>query len=125
MIVNRLIKPLCMAALLVCTIGALSASAYEVPMATGHDWVASTDREKGAFLLGIATIIEVEQAVQGTDPEFAEHTLIDTWTKGLSPFTLTELREQIDAYYEGNPDNLETPVIEVLWREIALQNAYE
>ncbi len=125
MILKRILASICMAMLLVCAIGAHTASAYEVPMATGHDWIESTDREKGAFLLGMATIIEVEQAVQGPEPEFADHTLIDTWTKGLSPYTITELRKKLDAYYENNPNDLDKPVIEVLWREIALQHAYE
>lgn len=125
MTMKRILAPVFLAALLVCTAGALSASAYDVPMATGNDWVNSTEKEKGAFLLGMATIIEIEQEVQGLEPEFAEHTLIDTWAKGLSSFTLTELRQRIDEYYTNHSDELGRPVIDVMWKEIAVKHAYQ
>jgi hypothetical protein len=116
---------LCLAALAVCLDGAAPAAANELPIVTGNEWVASTEREQTAYLLGMATIIDIEQEVQGMNPEFAEHTLIDTWVKGLSPYTITELREKIDVYYASNPGELDTPVVEVLWKEFVLDNAYE
>jgi hypothetical protein len=71
------------------------------------------------------TIIDIEKEVQGLDPEFAEHTLIDTWVKGLSPFTISELRQKIDEYYMNHPDELDRTVVDVMWREIAVKNAYK
>lgn len=125
MVLKRLVAPLCMLALVLSMIGATVANAHELPIVTGADWVASTDRERGAFLLGMATVIELEKQVQGIDPPFADHTLIDTWVKGLSPYTIRELRTMLDQYFVDHPDQMDRPVVEVLWDDIALKQAYK
>lgn len=125
MVLKRMLAPLCMVALVLCVFGASTADAYELPIVTGADWVASTDRERGAFLLGMATVIELEKQVQGIDPPFADHTLIDTWVKGLSPYTIKELRSKLDQFFADHPDQLDRPVVEVLWDDIALKQAYK
>lgn len=104
--------------------GASGAFAYKLPIVTGKDWTASKQDQKLAFLLGAATIIKIEHEVQGAAPP-NEKTLVDTWIKGLSPFTLTTLVQKLDAYYKANPDKLDRPVIAVMWTEIALPAVYK
>ena len=95
----------------------------ELPVATGEHWTTATEREKKAFLLGMGTMIKVEYEIQGEDPPPDDKTFIQTLVKGLSKFTLTSAMEAIDAWYAANPDQLERPVVEVIWFELTLPNA--
>jgi hypothetical protein len=93
------------------------AADYEVPVVTGEHWTKSTPQERKAFLVGAATIIELEQEVQGDTPP--KKTTIDVWCKGLSPYTIDQMITAIDAWYATNPDKLARPVVEVMWFELA------
>ena len=97
------------------------AADYEVPVVTGENWTQSTPRERKAFLIGAATIIELEQEVQGATPP--PKTTIGVWCKGLSAFNFEEMAAAIDAWYAANPDKLARPVVEVMWYELAKPKA--
>ncbi len=97
--------------------------AREVPVVTGEHWTKSTPQERKAFLVGAATIMELDQEVQGTPPVPPNKSLIDTWCRGLSHFTFEEMQSAIDAWYAAHPDRLSRPVVEVMWYELAKPNA--
>jgi hypothetical protein len=106
-----------------CLLSVLSAPAWaELPMVTGEHWTTATEREKKAFLLGMGTIIEVEQEIQGENPPADDKTFIQTLVRGLSKFTITTAMEAIDTWYSSNADQLKRPVIEVIWFELTLPN---
>lgn len=90
---------------------------YEVPVVTGEHWTKSTPQERKAFLLGAATIIELEQEVQGATPP--EKTSITVWCKGLAPYSFDQMVAAIDQWYAANPDKVSRPVVEVMWYELA------
>ena len=94
---------------------------YEVPVVTGEHWMKSTPQERKAFLVGAATIIELEQEVQGDNPP--KKTTIDVWCKGLSPYTFDQMVTAIDQWYAANPDKVSRPVVEVMWYELAKPKA--
>jgi hypothetical protein len=96
------------------------ALANEVPIITGEHWTKSSPQERKAFLVGAATIIELEQEVQGTPPP--QKSTIDTWCKGLSHFTFDEMTAAVDKWYADHPDKIARPVVEVLWYELAKPN---
>jgi hypothetical protein len=98
-------------------------SAREVPVVTGEHWVKSTPQERKAFLMGAATIMELEQEVQGMPPPPADKSLIDVWCRGLSHFSFDEMVKAIDDWYAAHPDRLSRPVVEVMWYELAKPNA--
>ncbi|MCP5425563.1 MAG: hypothetical protein H6970_10920 [Gammaproteobacteria bacterium] len=101
-----------------------TASARELPIVTGEHWTTATEREKKAFLLGMETIIKVEQELQGSNPgpEIRERSFIPDLVKGLSQYTITTAMQAIDAYYAKNPDKVKRPVLEVIWFELTLPN---
>ena len=94
---------------------------YEVPVVTGEHWMKSTPQERKAFLVGAATIIELEQEVQGDTPP--KKTTIDVWCKGLSPYSFDQMVAAIDQWYAANPDKVSRPVVEVMWYELAKPKA--
>jgi hypothetical protein len=94
----------------------------DLPIATGEHWTTATEREKKAFLLGLATMAKIEYEIQGTSPPPDDKTFVQTLVKGMSKFTITSSMEAIDAWYAANPDQLKRPVIEVIWFELTLPN---
>jgi hypothetical protein len=96
------------------------ALANEVPVITGENWIKSTPQERRAFLVGAATIIELEQEVQGMPPP--PKSTIDTWCKGLSHFTFDQMVAAIDQWYAEHQDKIARPVVEVMWYELAKPN---
>lgn len=97
------------------------AADYDVPVVTGEHWTKSTVQERKAFLIGAATIIELEQEVQGATPP--PKTTIDVWCKGLSAYNFDEMLAAIDRWYAANPDKVARPVVEVMWYELAKPKA--
>ena len=97
------------------------AAAYEVPVVNGEHWVKSSPQERKSFLIGAATIIELEQEVQGDNPP--KKTTIAVWCKGLSAYNFDEMVAAIDKWYAANPDKLTRPVVEVMWYELAKPKA--
>lgn len=94
-----------------------------LPVVTGKHWVDSTEREKKAFLIGMGTIIEVEQEVQSKNPSSEKaRSFIPTFVAGLSGYSITEIMNQVDSWYQANPDKLDRPVIEVIWSELVMPN---
>ncbi len=117
--VRKLVCGLFVALTVAVAVPALAAD-YEIPVVTGEHWQKSTPQERKAFLVGAATIIELEQEVQGTPP--AKKSTIDVWAKGLSNFTFDQMVAAIDQWYAANPGKLNRPVVEVMWYELAKPN---
>ncbi|MHC1789933.1 hypothetical protein [Solidesulfovibrio sp.] len=115
---RHLLGGLAMALLL--AVPALAAT-NEVPVVTGEHWTKSSPQERKAFLLGAATIMELEQEVQGETPP--QKTTITVWCKGLSAYTFDEMAAAIDQWYAANPDKTARPVVEVMWYELAKPKA--
>lgn len=100
----------------------VSAPERELPVVTGTNWIATSDNEKKAFLLGIGTVLMLAQAWYGDNPPSPEQSFIPTMIDGLDTLTLTEVLAWIDAWYAAHPDQLERPVMELVWSELVLPN---
>lgn len=97
-------------------------SASELPMVTGEHWSTATEREKRAFLLGMATILELEQEFQAGTPPKPGTSLVPPMINGLDDFTLEGLTRGLDQWYSDNPNGVNRAVVEVIWSEFALPN---
>ncbi|MEL7638732.1 MAG: hypothetical protein AAGU21_03725 [Solidesulfovibrio sp.] len=96
------------------------AADYQIPVVTGEHWTQSSPQERKAFLVGAATIIELDQEVQGAAP--AKNSTIDAWAKGLSGYSFDQMVAAIDKWYADHPDKLRRPVVEILWYDLAQPN---
>ena len=97
-----------------------SARAQEVPVVTGDHWTQSTDQVKKAYLMGIANVIQVEAAFEGTNPPSDGQSLVPRLTRGMKGQTLDSVREGLDKWYAANPGKLQRPVIETIWFEFVV-----
>jgi hypothetical protein len=115
-------------AVVVCLLAATTwntaSRAGDLPIVTGEHWTKADDEQKRAFLIGFGTMLKAEHNAQADNPkaQAKDSTLVTTLVNGLSKFTIQEVLEQINSYYQINPDKVMRPVIEVMWFEIAVPN---
>ncbi len=106
--------------------------AAEIPMVSGEQWTKSTDAEKKAYLLGMANIIQVDNALQAANapktapkhppknaPKEAQ-SFLPRLSKGMEGQTLDGVRQNLDSWYAANPDRLKRPVLDIIWFEMAV-----
>ena len=87
--------------------------------ADGNDWNKASLDERRAFLFGIANAISVgigwdERHVPAGQTTFARRA-----GAGLAGISLGETMRRVDAWYAANPGKLSTPVVAVMWLDIA------
>lgn len=91
-------------------------SAVSCPVLTLKHWQASSENEKMAFLLGLASFLELERWWQHDQPLPVSRSITQSWVKGLAGTTLGQMATALDSYVEKYPDRLDEPVLKVLGR---------
>jgi hypothetical protein len=97
-----------------------NARADEVPLITGKHWTESTEQLKKAYLVGIANVIQVENAYHAENPPPDTQSFVPRFAKGLKGQTLDSVREGLNSWYAAHPDQLQRPVIETIWFEMVV-----
>ena len=98
----------------------VSARADEVLLVTGEHWTKSSEELKKAYLVGIANVVQVETAYHAASPPSDAQTIVPRLAKGLKGHTLDSVRQGLDSWYAAHPDQLQRPVIETIWFEMAV-----
>jgi hypothetical protein len=93
--------------------------AADIPMITGEHWTTSSEEMKKAYLVGIANVLQVETAYHAESPPTDTQSFVPRLVKGLQGQTLDSVREGLNRWYAENPDQLQRPVIETVWFEMA------
>lgn len=96
------------------------ARAQEVPVVTGEHWTKSSEEVKKAYLIGIANLLQVENAYFGANPPSDAQSFVPRMTRGLKGATLDSVRTGLNDWYAKNPDKLQRPVLEVVWFEMVV-----
>ncbi len=107
---------LIMAGLLLASVGLVARS--EVYLPDGNDWETSSQGEQVAYLLGVSNTLSIgyvsdEKRVPGNQDTFTHRAV-----QGLEGTTVAQAVEVIDAWYKNNPDQLDKPVLRVLWEQL-------
>jgi hypothetical protein len=97
-----------------------SVQAQEVPLVTGEHWMKSSDDMKKAYLVGIANIVHIQLAYEGTTPASDAQSILPRMVKGLKGQTLDSVRDGLTKWYAAHPDQMQRPVIETLWFEMVV-----
>lgn len=97
-----------------------NAQGQEVPLVTGEHWTKSSEQLKKVYLIGVANVLQVEAAYEGTNPPSDAQSIVPRLTKGLRGQTLDGVREGLDKWYAANPGQLQRPVIETIWFEMVV-----
>ncbi len=96
------------------------AGAAEIPVITGEHWTTSSEEMKKAYLIGIANLLQIETAYHAENPPTDAQSIVPRLVKGLQGQTLDSVREGLNRWYAENPDQLQRPVIETVWFEMAV-----
>lgn len=87
------------------------------PVVTLKLWQDSAPNERYAFLIGFVSMLELEKEWQGDNPVPFKQSLINTWVKGLDGITVKDMYTDIENHIKSNPDDMNRPVIQVLWND--------
>lgn len=105
-----------------------NSKANPVDQFTGATWQKTPEAEKLAFLFGVETAITVEYFVngkiaekaakEGKRPVYTLSPFEKGWMKAFKGVNRAEVAKMVDAWYTANPQQLDRPVMSVIWREI-------
>lgn len=87
--------------------------------ANGDDWQRATPQTRQAFLFGIANLLSVAVDWDDRHVPAGQQTFSRRARTGLGDTSLGEVAARIDAWYDANPDKLDTPVVVVMWNQVA------
>lgn len=96
------------------------AHADEIPIVTGQQWTTSTVEAKNAYLVGIANLIDIENAYYARNGQATNKDIAPRFAKGMQGQTLDSVRQGVDNWYATNPTMIQHPVIETIWFEMVL-----
>ena len=85
-----------------------------------QQWTTSSEEMKKAYLVGIANLLQIETAYHAENPPTDAQSIVPRLVKGLQGQTLDSVREGLNRWYAENPDQLQRPVIETVWFEMAV-----
>jgi hypothetical protein len=72
-----------------------------------------------AFVWGIGNLVKDERAPTGA-PATASKSFIPLVIKGLSGKPINDVIHQVDSYYQTHPDQLNRPVVDVVYHAVVL-----
>jgi hypothetical protein len=103
--------------LLLGALGTAFAQGEDIPLTDGHLWQLSSHVEKTAYLIGAGNFLAVEYVVQqqSDSPPTDEQSSIRQFWDGLEDESLDDLINAVDRFYRDNPDEMEDPVLVVIW----------
>ena len=107
-----------------------NSKANPVDQLSGAVWQKTPEAEKLAFLFGVETAITVEYFVngkvvekatkEGKRPVYTLSPFEKGWMKAFKGVNRAEVAKMVDAWFAANPQQLDRPVMSVIWYEIAV-----
>ena len=104
-------------------------AANPIDQFTGKYWVDSSEENKEAYLYGIESAIEIEKVISeqtaqnkgakaGRKATFTLSPFERGWMKAFANTSRKEIAQDVDAWYKAHPDQIDRPVLSVIWFEL-------
>lgn len=90
----------------------------EMPVLTGEEWQTLQPDTKVAFIWGVGHVVTIEENVVQRHPELKRPAFTAKLAEGLRGVPMSTIIQAVDAYYRNNPDDLDMPVLRVVWRQL-------
>jgi hypothetical protein len=90
----------------------------EMPVLTGEQWQTLQPETKIAFIWGIGHVVTIEEHVLQRHPELKKEGFVSKLAVGLRGVPMTTIIQTIDNFYAKNPDDLNLPVMRVIWGQM-------
>jgi hypothetical protein len=90
---------------------------------TGEVWEKMSQDEKISFLWGAAHVIAIERQLMAEYPKLQRDNFSQKVSEGLPQgTTLNAIAEDVDSFYKSHPDEIQVPVVAVIWRTLVKPN---
>ncbi|HXX57249.1 MAG TPA: hypothetical protein VEI96_04555 [Thermodesulfovibrionales bacterium] len=86
-----------------------------MPVLKGGLWQQMTPDSKVAFIWGFGHVIAIEQHLAEKYPELKRDGFEAKVLEGMAGTPMNDVIARIDKFYATNPDQIEMPVMSVLW----------
>jgi len=96
----------------------LSKELKEMPVLTGEQWQTLQPDTKIAFIWGIGHVVTIEENVITRHPELRRQGFVAKLAEGLRGVPMNTIIQEVDTYYQKNPDDLDLPVLRVIWAQL-------
>ena len=90
----------------------------EMPVLRGDKWQTMQPDTKLAFIWGIGHVVTIEEHVVKRHPELQGKGFPSKLAEGLRGVSMNTIVQTVDTYYHNNPDDLDLPVMRVIWKQI-------
>jgi hypothetical protein len=90
----------------------------EMPVLTGEEWQTLQPDTKTAFVWGVGHVVTIEENVNKRHPELKRQGFSSKLAEGLRGVPMSTIIQEVDSYYQKNPDDLDLPVMRVIWRQL-------
>ena len=90
----------------------------EMPVLTGEQWQTLQPETKIAFIWGLGHVVTIEEHVMARHPEMQRKGFMAKLAEGLRGVPMKTIVQEIDTYYQSNPDDLDLPVMRVIWSQM-------
>jgi hypothetical protein len=94
-----------------------------MPLLKGDIWQKVDHNAKMGFIWGVAHVILIEKVLMEEIPELRRESFITKVLEarearikaGMAAMSINEVVSQIDQYYKDHPNQLDVPVMKVIW----------
>jgi len=101
-----------------------------MPLLKGDVWQKADHNAKLAFVWGAAHIILIEKVLMEEIPDLRRESFVAKVLEarearikaGTAAMSMNDVVKEIDQYYKAHPDQLEVPVMKVIWDTVIKPN---
>lgn len=86
-----------------------------MPVLKGDVWQQMTHDSKIAFVWGFGHVVSIEQNLMEKFPELRRDSFVAKVVEGMAGIPMDTVIAKVDEYYKVNPQNIDTPVTNVIW----------
>jgi hypothetical protein len=87
----------------------------KMPLLKGTEWQHMTPDSKVAFIWGVGHVVSIENTLMKQMSELKRDSFVTKAGETLAGVPINTIVAKVDEYYKANPDQLEVPVIRVIW----------
>jgi hypothetical protein len=87
----------------------------KMPLLKGTEWQHMTPDSKVAFIWGAGHVVTIERALMNQISELKRDSFVMKVGEALGGVPINIIVAKVDEYYKFHPDQLEVPVMRVIW----------
>jgi hypothetical protein len=87
----------------------------KMPLLKGTEWQHMTPYSKVAFIWGAGHVVTIEHSLMNQISELKRDSFVMKVVEALEGVPMNTIVAKVDDYYKTHPDQVEVPVMRVIW----------